>query len=147
MGTTHDGPGISDEERIRRQNDKKQFRRIVDEEELEGRGRTFTWDMRRAEVEAHTPESAAKQYRLRQMSDNNIYRTRNFVSNVDTQEEEHPLATNSDTATTLQHIVEMMAMQNFEGAYFHSLSKESKLSVKDYFSTIIPGKYNININE
>ena len=117
---------------------------MVDEEELEGRGRTFTWDMRRAEVEAYNPDSAAKQYRLRQMSDNNIYRARNFVSNVETQEEELPLATNSDTATTLQHIVEMMAMQNFEGAYFNSLSRESKLSVKEYFSSIAPGKYFIN---
>ena len=122
------------------QQEKRFYRPLVDEEILEGRGNTLTWDMRRAEVEAHTEESAAKQFRLRQMSDNNIYRARNFVSNVETQEAELPLATNSDTATTAQHIVEILAMQNFEGAYFNSLSREHKLSIKDYFQNIAPCK-------
>ena len=88
--------------------------------------------MRRAEVDSYNEESAAKQFRLKQMSDNNIYRPRNFVSNVDTPTDELPLASNSTAATTMKHIVEILAMQNFEGAYFNSLSKENKLSLKDY---------------
>ena len=100
--------------------------------------------MRRAEVDSYNEESAAKQFRLKQMSDNNIYRPRNFVSNVDTPVDELPLATNSTAATTMKHIIEILAMQNFEGAYFNSLSKDHKLSIKDYFKTLVPGKTNVN---
>ena len=117
---------------------------MVDNNELHGRGNTFTWDMRRAEVDSYNEESAAKQFRLKQMSDNNIYRPRNFVSNVDTPVDELPLATNSTAATTMKHIIEILAMQNFEGAYFNSLSKDHKLSIKDYFKTLVPGKTNVN---
>lgn len=114
---------------------------MVDDEEIHGSGRAFTWDMRRAEVEGFTEKSAAKQFRLRQISDNNIYRPRNFVSNLDTEMEEPPLATNSTAATTFKHIVEILNMQNFEGDYFNSLSADQKESVKDYLCNSTPGKY------
>ena len=114
---------------------------MVDDEEIHGSGRAFTWDMRRAEVEGFTERSAAKQFRLKQISDNNIYRPRNFVSNLDTEMEEPPLATNSTAATTFKHIVEILNMQNFEGDYFNSLSADQKESVKDYLCNSTPGKF------
>ena len=108
-----------------------------------GRQGALTWDMRRREVDDYTEETAAKQFRLREVSDFHLYRKRPFLALEEKPAVASTSKTSSDGAIAYKHIVEIMAIQYKKGAYYESMSEGEKEAVDQFFFDMEIGNSNV----
>ena len=107
----------------------------VEEEEVGVGGNALSWSTRRQQVDDFTEETAAKQFRLREISDHHLFRKRPYISKIDKISAKEPsIDPNSDASTIFDHIIAILALQNCEGAFFNSLSQNEQENIKDFFA-------------
>ena len=103
---------------------------VEDEERGIIREGAITRGLRRRQVEDYDEETAPKQARLRDISDHHLYRKRMFASAVDETSNQVALVHNAAVVSTHKHVVEILKLQNFEGAYFKALDQAQRDNLK-----------------
>ena len=119
---------------------------VEDEERGIIREGAITRTLRRRQVEEYDEETAPKQARLRDVSDFHLYRKRTIAPSIDDSSNQMALVHNAAVVSTHKHVVEILKLQNFTGAYFNSLNKAEKENLRTQIeSTEIQGKISFNI--
>ena len=132
---------ISEEEREARKRMLEAYKPRVEEEEVGVGGNALSWSTRRQQVDDFTEETAAKQFRLREISDHHLFRKRPYLSSLDNiSAREPPITSESDANIIFDHIIAIMALQNCEGAFFNSLSQNEQETIREYFAQHTEGK-------
>ena len=133
---------LSQEEFARRKQLQLEYRPRVNNEDLGLlRKGALSYDERRLEVENYTQDTAAKQFRLRELSEHHLHRKRPYLA---LQANENPVEANfisQQPATAYCHVIGILSMQNCEGTYFDSLSKADQENIKQFFPDDEAGKH------
>ena len=90
----------------------------------------ITHSLRRRQVEDYDEETAPKQARLRDVSEHHLFRKRTIAPSVDDSSNQVAMAHNAAVVTTHRHVVEILKLQKFEGAYYNSLNNDQKENLK-----------------
>lgn len=131
--------GITTEEFNRRR--MLQNKPLVDDEERGIiRQGAITRNLRRHQVEEYDENSAPKQARMREVSSHHLYRERMIAPSQDKSTDVVALAHNASVVTVHRHIVEILQMQNWQGAYFNSLNEAEKENLQQAMADDVVGK-------
>ena len=132
---------LSKEEFARRKQLQIELRPRVNNEDLGLlRKGALSYDERRLEVESYTQDTAAKQFRLRELSEYHLHRKRPHLA---LQANDTPFDANfksQQPATAYCHVIGILSMQNCEGSYFDSMSKAEQENVVQVFQDEEVGK-------
>ena len=109
-------------------------RPLVDVDEQFERGiireGAITHSLRRRQVEEYDDETAPKQARLRDISEHHLFRKRTIAPSVDDSSSQVAMVHNAAVVTTHRHVVEILRLQKFKGAYYNSLNNDQKENIK-----------------
>ena len=133
---------MSPEEREARHMAMNVYKPLVQREEQSGARNPLSWSDRRQQVDDYTELTAAKQFRLRQISDHHLHRKRPFISTLDNILDDEPaLAPNADASAIHDHILAILGIQNGEGAFFNSLSQEQQRVIQNALQENTEGNF------
>ena len=100
----------------------------------------ITRDLRRHQVDEYNEDSAPKQARMRDISGHHLYRERMITPSQDKSTDVVALSHNAKVVSVHRHIVEILKLQNCDGAYFNSLNESDKENARQHMSEIVEGK-------
>ena len=100
----------------------------------------ITRGLRRRQVDDYDEETAPKQARLRDVSEYHLFRKRTIVApKIDDTSNQVAMVHNAAVVSTHKHVVEILKLQNFEGAYFNSLTRDQKDNLESQIEGQIDG--------
>ena len=100
----------------------------------------ITRNIRRHQVEEYDEDSAPKQARMREVSGHHLYRERLIAPRQDNSTEVVALSHNARVVSIHRHVVEILKLQEFKGAYFNSLNNAEKENIQQEMADTAEGK-------